>query len=68
MRDTCPSCGRKDGPGLVLIGWSPCRCGGHRYTECRADKGGCGHTRYDPPRQDETCPQISFGYQGQRPI
>jgi hypothetical protein len=35
----------RDGPAR----WRPCRCGGHRTRECRADLGGGGHLVIDPP-------------------
>jgi hypothetical protein len=54
---------RTFGPNLVLIGWRPCRCGGHRYAYWRKHNGGCGKTTYDPPMQDDTCRPVSFGYE-----
>jgi hypothetical protein len=51
----CPGCGRVPGYGLVLAGWQPCSCGGHRTTYCRPDAGGCGHTRLDPELDEATC-------------
>jgi hypothetical protein len=62
--DQCSHCGRTFGPNLVLIGWHPCRCGGHGYAYCRKSKGGCGQTTYDPPMQDGTCRRVSFGFEG----
>jgi len=63
--DRCASCGQEFQPGRVLIGYSPCRCGGHHYAWHRDDKpGGCGATTYDPPVSDETCRRVSFGYEG----
>jgi hypothetical protein len=58
----CEYCGRIFGPNLVLIGWRPCRCGGHLYVYCRRDNGGCGKTTYDPPI-GEDCRRVSFGYE-----
>jgi hypothetical protein len=60
----CAHCGRYFGPNQVLIGFTPCRCGGHMYAYCREDAGGCGETTYDPPVSDETCRRVSFGYEG----
>jgi len=51
----CPACGQLPVYGRVLAGWRPCNCGGHRTTRCRADKGGCGHLRLDPPHDPEVC-------------
>ena len=62
--DECAYCGRMFGKNLVLIGWQPCRCGGHTYAYCRKDKDGCGKTTYDPPMRDDTCRRVSFGYEG----
>jgi hypothetical protein len=62
--EACSSCGRTFGPGTVLYGFTPCRCGGHRYAYCREDKGGCGRTTYDPPMRDDACRRVSFGYEG----
>lgn len=53
--EPCPRCGRTPGPDLVLEGWRPCRCGGHRTTRCRIDTGGCGHTHFEPPLIEGRC-------------
>src|SRR5689334_22668958 len=58
----CPECGRLPGPTLVLVGWHPCTCGGHSTSYCRADAGGCGHTRYEPPIDPERCSDAPFGF------
>ena len=60
----CPECGLLPGPNLVLHGWHPCRCGGHATTYWRADNGGCGHTRYEPPIDPERCSDAPFGFSG----
>lgn len=61
----CPGCGRAPGPYLVLVGWRPCLCGGHRTTYCRADNGGCGTTRFDPEIDpDRGCAEPGFGFGG----
>jgi hypothetical protein len=62
VRSACPECGRLPGPDLVLVGWHPCACGGHATTYCRADTGGCGHTRYEPELDPEGCSEPEFGF------
>lgn len=68
--DPCPGCGRRPGPYLVLVGWEPCRCGGHRTVWCRDDNGGCGVTRYVPGRIDGRChgPIIRTAPPDERPL
>jgi hypothetical protein len=58
----CSNCGREFGPNLALVGWQPCICGGHRYVYCREDTGGCGEYSYRPPKSEETCQPVAFGY------
>ena len=53
--DSCPHCGRAPGPHMVLMGWHPCLCVGHKTRYCRDDNGGCGHTVYVPPLVDGRC-------------
>lgn len=60
-RAACPGCGRLPGPYLVLIGWQPCRCGGHRTTLCPTESGGCGHERFEPELR-EGCVEPAFGF------
>lgn len=62
LRSACPKCGRLPGPNLVLVGWHPCACGGHATTYCRADAGGCGHTRYQPAIHPDRCSDPGFGF------
>lgn len=57
----CPTCGAGVRPGKVLLGWRPCRCGGHRYVYCRADREGCGETQYLPPMDPDRCTEIRIG-------
>lgn len=60
-RAGCPACGRLPGPSLVLVGWQPCRCGGHGTTRCRADNGGCGFERFEPDLR-AGCIDPAFGF------
>lgn len=62
LRSACPECGRLPGPNLVLIGWHPCRCGGHTTTYCRPDAGGCGYEQFEPGQDPETCRDAPFGF------
>lgn len=48
----CPSCGRQPARNVILVGWFPCRCGGHRMIWYRDANGGCGETAYYRPQTD----------------
>lgn len=53
----CPRCSREPGPNLILLGWQPCYCGGHRTVRCREETGGCGVMTYYPPLGEGNCEQ-----------
>lgn len=58
----CPN-GHPLRPGRVLVGWSPCRCGGHRTWECverRADGTECRGTVLAPV-PGEGCRRVGIG-------
>lgn len=53
------SCDRGHPLAVVLVGWQPCRCGGHRTVECR-----CGEVMHfhagDEPRPSCTPARTGF--------
>lgn len=55
LEHACHACGRWPAPYRFLLGWRPCRCGGHATRFCRDDNGGCGSTHHDPPLDPDTC-------------
>ncbi len=63
---TCPACGKRYGPGLVVFSWQPCGCvgarnGGHQTALCQ--RPGCGYDFVDghigdQPPEPERMPKL----------